>query len=155
GPPPGALGEWAWEQMVARGGDRVLAVGRVEGLRHGGALRALRALEAVLGDGVRVGSWEALGPAMRELALVRVLPLTIAVVIGVAVTMGWAFRSAMLAGVGLAALGFAGLALMSVMRLAGWSWNLMNFLAIPLLLGMGVDYAIHLILALKRHDGDL
>jgi predicted RND superfamily exporter protein len=45
--------------------------------------------------------------------------------------------------------------LMAVMRTAGWSWNMMNLMAVPLLFGLGVDYSIHIQLALRRHHGDL
>jgi lauroyl/myristoyl acyltransferase len=48
--------------------------------------------------------------------------------------------------------GFAGL--LAVMSLFGWSWNLLNLMAVPLLLGAGVDYTIHTQLALRRHEGD-
>jgi len=41
------------------------------------------------------------------------------------------------------------------MRLAGWSWNLLNLMALPLILGTGVDYSIFMQLALRRHHGDL
>jgi predicted RND superfamily exporter protein len=41
------------------------------------------------------------------------------------------------------------------MDLMGWRWNLMNLMALPLLLGMGVDYSIHIQLALHRYKGDL
>jgi predicted RND superfamily exporter protein len=37
----------------------------------------------------------------------------------------------------------------------GWDWNLLNLMALPLLLGAGVDYSIHMQLALRRHGGDL
>jgi lauroyl/myristoyl acyltransferase len=39
------------------------------------------------------------------------------------------------------------------MRLAGWSWNLLNLMALPLMLGSGVDYSIFMQLALRRHRG--
>jgi predicted RND superfamily exporter protein len=45
--------------------------------------------------------------------------------------------------------------LLAVMRLAGWSWNLLNLMAIPLILGTGVDYSIFMQLALRRYGGDL
>jgi predicted RND superfamily exporter protein len=35
-----------------------------------------------------------------------------------------------------------------------WKWNLLNLIAIPLLIGMGVDYCIHIQLALHRYGGD-
>ena len=41
------------------------------------------------------------------------------------------------------------------MRLADWSWNLLNLMALPLILGTGVDYSIFMQLALRRHQGDL
>src|SRR5438034_7880267 len=50
---------------------------------------------------------------------------------------------------------FSLLCLWTVMALAGWSWNLLNLMALPLLLGAGVDYSIHMQLGLRRHDGDL
>ena len=42
-----------------------------------------------------------------------------------------------------------------MMSIFGWSWNMMNLMSIPLLLGMGVDFAIHMQLAMRRHGGDL
>ena len=45
--------------------------------------------------------------------------------------------------------------LLVVMQIAGWDWNLMNLMAIPLLVGAGLDYSIHVQLALDRHDGDI
>lgn len=47
------------------------------------------------------------------------------------------------------------LALMAVMAVLGWQWNLMNILALPLLVGVTVDYSIHTQLALQRFKGDL
>ncbi|HLP76574.1 MAG TPA: MMPL family transporter, partial [Candidatus Paceibacterota bacterium] len=41
-----------------------------------------------------------------------------------------------------------------VMGLVGWKWNLMNLMALPLILGTGVDYTIFIQLALRRHGGD-
>ena len=42
-----------------------------------------------------------------------------------------------------------------MMAVAGWSWNLLNLMALPLMLGTGVDYSIFMQLALRRHGGDL
>jgi len=53
------------------------------------------------------------------------------------------------------ALGAAFLALLTLMSLLGWSWNLMNLMAVPLLLGASVDYTIHTQLALRRNAGDI
>jgi lauroyl/myristoyl acyltransferase len=45
--------------------------------------------------------------------------------------------------------------LSALMGIAGWEWNLMTLMALPLLLGAGVDYTIHVQLALHRHGGDV
>jgi lauroyl/myristoyl acyltransferase len=55
---------------------------------------------------------------------------------------------------GMLSLAVSGLLLHAVMLQLGWSWNLMNLMALPLLLGMGVDFSIHMILALRREAGD-
>jgi len=38
----------------------------------------------------------------------------------------------------------------AIMVLTGLSWNLLNGIAFPLLVGLGIDYGIHLIFALRR-----
>jgi predicted RND superfamily exporter protein len=40
--------------------------------------------------------------------------------------------------------------LLALMRLFGLKWNFVNLMATPLLLGTGIDYAIHVTLTLKR-----
>jgi lauroyl/myristoyl acyltransferase len=49
----------------------------------------------------------------------------------------------------------SGFFLLAVMKLTDWSWNLLNLMALPLILGTGVDYSIFMQLALRRHGGDL
>ena len=49
----------------------------------------------------------------------------------------------------------SGAMLLTIMRLAGWSWNLLNLMALPLVLGTGVDYSIFMQLALRRYNGDM
>ena len=49
----------------------------------------------------------------------------------------------------------SGLCLLAVMRMAGWSWNVLNLMALPLILGTGVDYSLFMQLALRRHGGSL
>ena len=46
-------------------------------------------------------------------------------------------------------------ALMATMSLLGQSWNLASLAAIPLLLGTGIDYSIHILLALRRTGNDI
>jgi lauroyl/myristoyl acyltransferase len=66
-----------------------------------------------------------------------------------------AFRRLTEVLLGLAVLLLSGLCLLVTMSLAGWSWNLLNLMAVPLILGTGIDYSIFMQLALRRHGGDL
>ena len=66
-----------------------------------------------------------------------------------------AFRQLSALVLSLATLLFAGLGLCLIMSLADWSWNLLNLMALPLLLGSGIDYSIHMQLALRRHGGHI
>jgi predicted RND superfamily exporter protein len=69
--------------------------------------------------------------------------------------LSFAFRGLREVVLSLAVLVFSLLCLSAVMVVVGWSWNLMNVMALPLLFGAAVDYGIHIQLALKRHRGDL
>ena len=40
--------------------------------------------------------------------------------------------------------------LLATMSLFDWSWTLLNLPAIPLLLGLSVDYSIHMQMAMRR-----
>jgi predicted RND superfamily exporter protein len=71
------------------------------------------------------------------------------------ILLGMAFRKVAEVALSFATLGFSLLCLMGVMVLFGWSWNLMNVMALPLLFGAGVDYSIHIQFALRRHGGNL
>ena len=76
-------------------------------------------------------------------------------VVLVLLSLWFAFRRATEIFLGVAVLGLSGLILLATMALAGWTWNLMNLMALPLMLGTGVDYTLFIQLALRRHGGDL
>jgi lauroyl/myristoyl acyltransferase len=76
------------------------------------------------------------------------------VVVVVTLALVLAFRKGRDVLLAVAAGALSAVTLLAVMRIAGWSWNLMNLLAVPLLLGTGVDHAIHMLLALRRNGGD-
>jgi predicted RND superfamily exporter protein len=40
------------------------------------------------------------------------------------------------------------------MRILSIDWDMLNIVAVPLLLGMGMDYGIHMIMALRRHASE-
>jgi len=96
-----------------------------------------------------------LGPSISSLVrrdLLRVLPPILTLVL---LTLWLAFRGWRDVALSLTTLAFTGLVLHLLMTLADWSWNMVNLMALPLLLGMGVDFSIHIQLALRRHHGDV
>jgi lauroyl/myristoyl acyltransferase len=70
-------------------------------------------------------------------------------------SLGLAFRRLAEVLLSLGILILSGLCLLAAMKTFGWSWNLLNLMALPLILGTGVDYSIFMQLALRRHGGDL
>jgi predicted RND superfamily exporter protein len=104
--------------------------------------------------GGRLFSWslltESLLGILRHDAKKVLLPMAVLLLL----LLGIAFRRFGEVALSLATLGFSLLCLMSVMALLGWSWNLTNVMALPLLFGAGVDYSIHIQFALRRYRGD-
>jgi predicted RND superfamily exporter protein len=113
---------------------------RLEQLRH------FLASEA----GAQVAGWEVLSGALARLAqedLRRLLPPVVGVLLLALALVFRDWRDVLLAAL---ALGVGVAALMATMRLCGLSWNLASLAAVPLLLGTGIDYGIHVLLALRR-----
>jgi predicted RND superfamily exporter protein len=103
--------------------------------------------------GVTAAGWETLGGALSSLVKRDLMRQLLPILAILAVTLFITFRnvrdlilSALLLALGLGALA----ATMSLFR---WSWNLASLAAVPLLLGTGIDYGIHLLLALE-HNGN-
>jgi predicted exporter len=152
--PDDPTGRWLTGRFAARGDSGWLALGRVD--PAGGPLAAARALRAELADpGVLLTGWSLLGRALLQRVEGRVFWLTLGVAGALLLCLGAAFRNVRDVLLVLAAGGVAVLGLLAVMSLAGWRWNLLNLAALPLLLGVGVDYAIHVTMALRRHDGNM
>ncbi|MBI2924195.1 MAG: MMPL family transporter [Verrucomicrobia bacterium] len=157
--PTNTLSRWILDKLVARTSESFYALGLVYPATNSAAASAAAQLSPLASrlsqEGVWLSGWEALGEAL--LAVVKhdfwrvALPM-LALICGSLVL---AFRRAAEVLLSLATLALSALCLFAVMRLAGWSWNLMNLMALPLLLGMGVDYSIHMQWALRRHGGDV
>ncbi|MBC8097538.1 MAG: MMPL family transporter, partial [Akkermansiaceae bacterium] len=156
--PTNDLSRWIFEKLVARNDTNLFAAGFLFPLTNApaGNEAQLAALGNELNrDGVWLSGWQLLGHGI--LASVRsnlwklLLPM-----IGLILASLWiAFRRWPEVLLSLAILFLSGLGLLTVMRFAGWSWNLLNLMALPLILGTGVDYSIFMQLALRRHGGNL
>lgn len=106
-------------------------------------------------SGAFVAGWEVLSGALARLAeedLRRLLPPVIGLLLLALALVFRDWRDVLLA---MAALGTGVAALMATMRLCGLSWNLASLAAVPLLLGTGIDYGIHVLLALRRSGNDI
>jgi len=103
-------------------------------------------------SGALVAGWEVLSGALTRLAqddLRRLLPPVAGLLLLSLALVFRDWRDVLLAAL---ALGTGVAALMATMRLCGLSWNLASLAAVPLLLGTGIDYSIHILLALRRSD---
>ncbi|HEY5913142.1 MAG TPA: MMPL family transporter, partial [Verrucomicrobiae bacterium] len=104
--------------------------------------------------GVWLTGWAQLGETLLQSVKHRLWGVFGGTVVIVGVCLWLTFRRRLEVLLSFAALAFSLLGLFAVMGLAGWKWNLMNLMALPLLMGAGVDYTIHVQLALRRHGGD-
>lgn len=152
-----ATGDRAESAGVSKGQGIVLASVSIAG-KPGQPNRAkLDALVDLLHhqEGAVAAGWETLGSALSSLVK-RDLNRQMLPIIGMLiVTLLLTFRNArdLLLSIALLATGLGGLA--ATMSVCGISWNLASLAAIPLLLGTGIDYGIHLLLALQRTNNDI
>jgi lauroyl/myristoyl acyltransferase len=154
--PTNDLSQWLLKRFVARAGNEWFVMGLVYPATNAVSGAALIELSGQLEEKkVLLSSWGLLGGATLERVQSRmwlVLTPMIALVLG---SLWLAFRRLAEVLLGLAALLLSSLCLLVTMSLAGWSWNLLNLMAVPLILGTGIDYSIFMQLALRRHGGDL
>ena len=101
-----------------------------------------------------VTGWELLRPALMPLVAGDVRRVFVPMLGVMLAMLCLVFRNVcdMLAITG--AMALAGLMMLAAMAALGISWNILNIAAAPLFLGIGIDYGIHMTMALRRHAGD-
>ncbi len=140
--PTNGNSRWIMEKLTARAPGKLLAVGLI----HPNELR---------GEGIWLSGWDLLGPTVSGL-VIKDMPRVVIPILALVIGSLWlAFRNWREVLLSLATVTVAGIWLELLMSVLGWSWNMMNLMSVPLLLGMGVDFAIHMQLAMRRHSGDL
>ena len=155
--PTNDASRWLFARFAARPGDEFLALGLVQPTASTSATKrfALTWPAHLQSQGIILSGWNLLGWAVFEV-VVRELPrLVLLVFLLVVVSLWLAFRNFKDVLLSLGVLAFSAVCLAATMNLLQWDWNLLNVTGLPLLLGMGVDFSIHLQLALRRHAGDL
>ncbi len=152
-----ASGERAKEAGLQDGEAVVLASVSLPGKPGLPDREKLARLQARLGEGsgAWLAGWETLGGALSALVRKDLNQQLLPIVGLIAFTLLMTFRhwvdlllSALLLVSGLGALA-------ATMSLFGLSWNLASLAAIPLLLGTGIDYGIHILLALRRSGNEV
>lgn len=153
--PTNPMSRWIFEKIAARTPGRDFALAMITA-KTNSPPQSLQLLQARLpADGAWLSGWELLGHSIFGRVKANLWKLLVPMVSLVMLSLFLAFGRAREILLSLAVLGLSGLCLLSVMRVAGWSWNLLNLMAIPLVLGTGVDYSIFMQLALRRHDGNV
>jgi predicted exporter/lauroyl/myristoyl acyltransferase len=156
--PSNAASRWLMEKVIARSSDQSLALGMI--YPPASATSEDTAWEASLTKELRaagawLGSWDALGRALLEVVKKDLWLVVMPTVALLGISLWLAFRRLTEMVLSLGALALSGLCLLTVMKVFGWTWNLLNLMALPVLLGTGVDYSIHVQSALRRHRGDI
>lgn len=152
-----ATGNRAKSAGMADGEGVVLASVNIPGKPGLPDREKLAELQRILSPdtGAWVAGWETLGGALSSLVQRDLNRQLIPICLVLALTLLITFRnvkdlllSTLLLGGGLGALA-------ATMSALGIGWNLASLAAIPLLLGTGIDYGIHLLLALKKSGNDI
>lgn len=115
----------------------------------------LEKLQVLNQHGVRVTGWEALQfiilPMVKRDFYYLCLPATALLLLA----LGLVFRSVRDTILTASILIVVILIVNAVSVATGKSWNFLSVMAIPLIVGTGIDYSIHLIYSLRRSKGDL
>jgi lauroyl/myristoyl acyltransferase len=154
--PTNRLSEWLLKRFIARTPEKWLVMGLVTPANSSLDDVSLSNLSSRLSEhGVLLSGWELLGTTTLKRVRDRLWLLVLPIVLLVLVSLWLAFRRLTEVLLGVAVLLLSGLCLLATMALCGWSWNLLNLMALPLVLGTGVDYGLFMQLALRRHGGDV
>jgi predicted RND superfamily exporter protein/lauroyl/myristoyl acyltransferase len=154
--PTNHASQWLLKRFIARTPGQLLVMGLVYPATNRADASALADLSGRLAQKQAfLSGWQLLGSTTLKRVQSRLWQVVAPMVLLVLASLWLAFRRPTEILLGLAVLALSGLCVLATMALAGWSWNLLNLMALPLMLGTGVDYSIFIQLALRRHAGNL
>jgi predicted RND superfamily exporter protein/predicted LPLAT superfamily acyltransferase len=154
--PTNHVSQWLLKRFVARTPDECLVMGLIYPATNKVDAAELTPLSRQLAqNNALLSGWELLGSATLKRVQSRMWQVVTPMVVLVLLSLWFAFRRTTEILLGVVVLCLSGVCLLATMALAGWTWNLMNLMALPLMLGTGVDYTLFIQLALRRHGGDL
>lgn len=109
---------------------------------------------SITGGGIWLSGWDLFKPAIAKLVKEDMTRMLVPMCILLVGMMIFIFRRIADVGFALFAMILSTLLLLATMSLVGLKWNFVNLMATPLLLGTGIDYAIHVTLSLRRTGGN-
>ena len=107
-------------------------------------------LRALNSDGIWLSGWSLFKPAIAGLVKDDMTRMLVPMGVLLVLMMFLIFRRGRDVGLALMTMLVTTVVLLALMRLFGLKWNFVNLMATPLLLGTGIDYAIHVTLSLRR-----
>jgi predicted RND superfamily exporter protein len=153
--PANPLSSWIFEKLAAREPQNFFAVGFLYPSTNATTASFAQLDSQLPRDGVWLSGWELLGGTVLAAVKSNLWKLLLPMAGLILLSLWLAFRrfTEIFFSVGILLL--SGFCLLAAMRIFGWQWNLLNLMALPLILGTGVDYSIFMQLALRRCRGDL
>ena len=149
--PAGRIADWVLPKFVSRTGTNLMALGLIT---PGKGFNPNGLVPEELSDSVLLSGWSLLGENVLRQVKRETPVITALVGVTVILALWLTFRKFRPVLLSLAVLAFSGVVLLAMMGLLKWHWNLINLTALPLLLGMGIDYSIHILTTLERCKGN-
>src|SRR5262249_31767718 len=137
--PTNPMSQWILQKVIARTPTNDFALGLLNPVTSEGPaanLVHLAKIEAELPrENVWLSGWQLLGNAIFSRVRTNMWKVVTPMVFLVLLSLFLAFRAAPEILLSLTVLFLSGLCLLAVMRIVGWKWNLLNLMAVPLVLG--------------------
>jgi predicted RND superfamily exporter protein/lauroyl/myristoyl acyltransferase len=157
--PTNDMSRWIFQKLVARETNHFYALGFINTPTNFTVPQMAEKIAKMQNDlnesEIWISGWGLLGNAIFIRVKANMWKLLVPMVTLVMLSLWLAFRRPTEILLSLAVLFLSALVLLAIMQLFHWSWNLLNLMAVPLMLGAGVDYSIFMQLALRRYHGNL
>ena len=149
--PAGSLAKWTVDQIVTEREDIVAAVVALMPVNP----RDREWVTAVCDDHSNIASLPSLGTALNERIAEDLWKIFVPMLVLLTAVLALVYRSWRELFLTLLALFFGGSVIVILTVWTPLSWNSFNVCGIPLLFGIGLDFSIHMLFALRRSGGDL
>jgi predicted RND superfamily exporter protein len=153
--PTNPLCSWIFEKVAVREPQNFYAVGFLYPATNATAISFAKLNSQLPRGGVWLSGWELLGGTVLAAVKKNLWKLLLPMAGLILLSLWLAFRRFAEIFFSISILLLSGFCLLAAMKIFGWQWNLLNLMALPLILGTGVDYSIFMQLALRRCHGDL